>query len=308
MQLFVFVGLPVTFFIFLHNPVWGKRTTLALWCSSVLLTTYLSFTQHWSINTFDGIQVARFDVEAYAKPHVRGQAYFAGMYVAMLQLTKTRTPASTERTWKHRVLLWGAVLALGFVTFCTVTGAYARRPCQYGEAPVMSDCGSLWKQTTTFLYTASSRAIWSCSISILMTLCLEGKGGWLNDFLSWPVWAPLAQLSFGVYLIHPIVIFVWLLGMRQKNVYSLATFAMSLISVCAVSFAWALVAALLVEFPLATLLANQIKKRTQQNSIQVLNASQAPSKPSSAEGSEESAELISRPSFANGDYGAVAKM
>ncbi|CAB9513264.1 nose resistant to fluoxetine protein 6-like [Seminavis robusta] len=261
MQLFVLFGLPVTFFIFLANPTWGKRTTLALWCTSVLLTAYLSYVRHWSINTFDGLQVTRFDIEGYAKPHVRGQAYFAGMYVAMLQLTKNQRGAARPSAWKQSALMWCAILSLGVITFCTVTGAYARRPCQYSEAPVLNDdCGSLWSPWATFLYTATSRAIWSCCIGILMTLCLEGRGGWLNNFLSWPIWSPLAQLSFGTYLIHPIVIFVWLLGMREKNVYSLATFGMSLTSVCAVSFAFALVAGLLVEFPVASLIAMQIKK------------------------------------------------
>jgi peptidoglycan/LPS O-acetylase OafA/YrhL len=261
MQLFVLFGLPVTFFVFLTNPKWGRRVTLALWWTSFLLTAYLAYIRHWSINTFDGLQVARFDVEGYAKPHVRGQAYFAGMYVAMLQLNKTRTYANIERPWKYHVLLWSAILTLGFVTFCTVTGAYGRRPCQYSEAPMLNDCGSLWSPTATFLYTATSRGIWSCCIGIVMMLCFEGKGGWLNRFLSSPVWAPLAQLSFGTYLIHPIVIFIWLLGMRQKNVYSLATFGMSLTSVCCVSFACALVAGLMVEFPVAMVIANNINKR-----------------------------------------------
>lgn len=263
MQLFVFAGLPVTFFIFLRSPVWGKRVTLALWSTSVVLTTYLAYVRHWSINTFDGIQVGLFDVEAYAKPHIRGQAYFAGMWIAMHQITKPRSSrtASPERTWKHHALLWSAILALGTVTFITVTGAYARRPCQYGETPITNDCGSLWSPTGTFLYTASSRAIWSCSISILMILCLDGNGGWLNRFLSWPIWAPFAQLSFGTYLIHPIVIFVWLLGMRQKNAFSVATFIMSLTAVTCVSFFASLMASLLVEFPIATLVANQVKKK-----------------------------------------------
>ena len=265
MQLFVLFGLPVTFFIFLKNPTRGKHVTLAMWSVSVMLTAYLAYVRHWSINTFDGLAVARFDVEAYAKPHVRGQSYFAGMYVAMMQLSRTSAQTVAPPTWKDRALLLSSLAALGCVTFCTVTGAYARRPCQYTEFPAMNDCGSLWSATATFIYTASSRAIWSGSVGVLMMLCLDGKGGWLNRFMSWHIWAPLSQLSFGVYLLHPIVIFVWLLGMQQKSVYSLATFGMSLTSVCCVSFALAVVAAVLVEFPIATLIASIIKQKTRRS-------------------------------------------
>lgn len=300
MQLFILFGLPVTLFVFLKNPSQGRRLTLGLWWASVLLTAYLSYVRHWSINTFDGLQVARFDVEGYAKPHVRGQAYFAGMYVAMVQLTKGGPNINSAPTRKHHLLLWTAIFALGLITFVTVTGAYARRPCQYSEFPSRDHCGSLWSAAATFLYTGFSRAVWSCGIAVLMTLCLEGNGGWLNKLLSWRIWAPLSQLSFGAYLIHPIVIFVWLLGERQKNTYSLMTFGMSLISVCVVSFACSLAASLLVEIPLATVVSRKLVKKTQRPSSTDLPDNQPAS---TAEMSREVEKLELLPSQKQ-DYGS----
>ena len=64
---------------------------------------------------------------------------------------------------------------------------------------------------------------------------------------------PFAQLSFGAYLIHPIVIFVWQLSDRGKDVFRLMTFGMNTIAVLVVSYACALIAALLVELPSAAL-------------------------------------------------------
>jgi hypothetical protein len=60
-------------------------------------------------------------------------------------------------------------------------------------------------------------------------------------------------LSSLVYLVHPIVIFVWQLGDREKQVFRLITFGMDYLSVCVVSYVAALIAALLVEFPCASL-------------------------------------------------------
>jgi hypothetical protein len=151
--------------------------------------------------------------------------------------------------------------------FITVTGAYARRPCTYEEDPFSHICGSTWSPIETFVYTAFGRTVWIIGISIILYLCI-GRRGW-NDgggnlvtcVLSWPCWRPLSHLSFGAYLIHPIVVFVWQLGDREKQVFRLITFGMDYISVCVVSFVAALFASVLVEFPCALLLKKLLQSR-----------------------------------------------
>ena len=45
-----------------------------------------------------------------------------------------------------------------------------------------------------------------------------------GKFLGWRFWTSLAQTSFGAYLIHPIVIFVWVLGGREKRTFHVFSF------------------------------------------------------------------------------------
>ena len=146
------------------------------------------------------------------------------------------------------------MIGLTLVAFITVTGAYSRRACRYQEWPSVDQCGSTWEENTTFLYTAFGRALWSVCIALLMRLCLEGRGLLLEAFLSWRFWTPLAQVSFEAYLIHPIVIFTWQLGGRDKQSFRLLAFFMNYVSVTVVTFAFAALVALTVEFPLAALL------------------------------------------------------
>jgi peptidoglycan/LPS O-acetylase OafA/YrhL len=155
------------------------------------------------------------------------------------------------------------------VTFGTASGAYARRPCQYKEWPQHDQCGSLWSPSLTFWYTALSRTVWTVSIGVVMHLCLgRSRGGNLaSSILSWKCWTPLSQLSFGVYLIHPIVIFVWQLADREKQVFRLLTFGMDYLSVCVVSYVAALAAALLVEFPCAALWKDYVAGKRHHYSI-----------------------------------------
>lgn len=46
------------------------------------------------------------------------------------------------------------------------------------------------------------RILWSVCIVWFWFTCTTGRGGFLNRFLSWNGFVPLARISFGVYLIH----------------------------------------------------------------------------------------------------------
>jgi peptidoglycan/LPS O-acetylase OafA/YrhL len=225
----------------------ARRVTIVLWVLSVVVTAVLTYRRKWSINTFDGKAVALFDIEGYAKPHIRAQAYLAGMLVAMM-------PCTSRRPSRDVMYLSLALFGLALMSFITVTGAYVRRACNFEEWPSINDCGSVWRTEMTFLYTAFSRAIWSTCIAVIMYLCLEKRGRAVGTLLSWSIWTPLAQLSFGAYLIHPIVIFVWQFGGREKITFRLFSFAMDFTSISVVSFALSAVAALIIEFPCSALL------------------------------------------------------
>jgi len=262
---------PLLVFWYQQHPKGGMIATMMLILLSVVTTMYLAYTRSWSINTFDGAKIARFDMEGYAKPHVRAQTYLAGMLLGMILQEKKKTdnqnnghqnsnnnyghqhPSTAATTLRSRLMMTTALSLLGTITFIPVTGAYARRACKYSELPESSDCGSLWSYMQTFWYAGMSRAVWSVGISLICYLCLEGNGGIINRLLSLKLWTPLSQLSFGVYLIHPIVIFVEQLGDRQKEPFRLTTYGYSFISVSMVSFALSLVLALLVEIPCARL-------------------------------------------------------
>lgn len=245
----LFLVAPLLVYWYRQSPTGGRRATAALAVLSVVTTIYLSLVRKWSINTFDGAAVARFDVEGYAKPHVRAQSYLFGMLLAM-SLSST---SDCKTRMRHVLAMALAIICLFLVTFGTVTGAYGRRPCRYEEWPELDDCGSTWSPQATFWYAALGRTAWVLATAVVLGLCLSGHGGIVGRILSWKVWTPLSQLSFGAYLVHPIIIFVWQLGDTQKVRFTLFSFGMNYIAVTVVSFAFALVLALLVEFPCASL-------------------------------------------------------
>lgn len=258
--------------VYQSSPARARKVTLGLWLASVVGTALLAYTQEWSINSFDGYSIALFSVEGYAKPHVRAQSYLAGIFIAFWpQIPINRKWRSQAR--KNLIMVL-ALTVLAVLSFITVTGAYSRRACTFSESPFEGDdCGSTWSFPVNFFYAAFSRAAWSICIAVLLHLCIHDKESehgaehskgkktngisvtrMVNKFLGWSIWTPLAHLSFGAYLIHPIVIYVWFLGGREKATFRLFTYIMEFISITVVTFVASFVVTILVEFPLGILL------------------------------------------------------
>lgn len=71
-----------------------------------------------------------------------------------------------------------------------------------------------WKKANHVAYETTSRPVWAISVGYIIFSCVIGKGGFINDILSWSIWIPLSRLSFSAYLIHTSV--VTLFNMTRK--------------------------------------------------------------------------------------------
>jgi peptidoglycan/LPS O-acetylase OafA/YrhL len=288
MQLYILA--PLLVFTYIGNKRAGLFLTGLCFGLSVVSTIYLSYSRGWSINTFDGASVGRYDMEGYAKPYIRGKSYFAGMLVAMMVLKRSNDDYLWISSRNRMITMIVSLLVMIFITFIPAFGAYDRRPCSYQEYPGKDYCGSIWSTLATFIFSGFSQTIWVISVSLMiLMLALHGhcrdvsstrvscglqqyqpprNDTIILNILSWRCWTPLSKLSFGVYLIHPIVLFVWQLGDREKKIFRLLTFSMDCVSVCVVSYVIALLVFVLVECPCAifwrSVMGITIKKQERQ--------------------------------------------
>eukprot|EP00978_Attheya_sp_CCMP212_P041160 scaffold232507_cov63-Attheya_sp.AAC.1 len=245
----------------------GSRATLLLLLTSISSVAYLTYNRGWSANSFDGQAVVRFHQEGYDKPYVRAQGYFIGILLGMWyhehheKQQGLRSLQPRNNILGTRVAVGVAVVVLTMVIFGR-TGAYNLRPCEYNEwpssvfAPLHQQttvCGSSdWSPWLNYLYTVTSGFLWSAAVAIIIFLCVsDSEGGrTINTILSHPIFVPFSKLSFGAYLVHPIITSIWTLSSTQKMQYSDVNFAMIYMSICVVTFAMSLLLSLLVEFPI----------------------------------------------------------
>lgn len=58
------------------------------------------------------------------------------------------------------------------------------------------------------LYNATNRTVWGACVCWVIFACATGNGGFVNTLLSWSPFGPLARLSYCVYLVHPVLMYV----------------------------------------------------------------------------------------------------
>jgi peptidoglycan/LPS O-acetylase OafA/YrhL len=77
-----------------------------------------------------------------------------------------------------------------------------------------------WSTAANVMYLTFGRLVWSIGLAIWVFLFATGRGGWIREMLSSPLWLPLARLTYQAYLVQGICI-VCVLYMR----YTLVTYS-----------------------------------------------------------------------------------
>ncbi|XP_071103106.1 O-acyltransferase like protein-like isoform X1 [Haliotis cracherodii] len=175
--------------------------------------------------------------DVYAKPYCRVGVFAIGMMLGYI-LNKVG----------RRVYLRKLLLLLGWLTsMCTMTFVVY---VTYLENRVG---GSRWTAPQTALYEALARPAWGLAVSWVIFSCSIGQGGYIGKFLSWNFFLPLCRITFGIYLIHPLVIVVVLGATRNLVFLSPLELWLFYVSILVTATALALVLMSCVEQPFVRL-------------------------------------------------------
>lgn len=102
-------------------------------------------------------------------------------------------------------------------------------------------------------YQASFRMVWATGLCIIILVCAVGNGGPLTEVLSTPMFIPFSRLTYGAYLLHPVVLTCFYKNFKSAFEFShpmmLCVFGASLVYVYLLS----LISSLLFESPFVNL-------------------------------------------------------
>lgn len=206
--------------------------------ASTVFVAYITVREHLGIYVF-GQPYVDYTYWIYSKPHGRIAAYIVGIGAALL--CPAPDPAQPASPRLLRGLRWGAAASVPLLLFIVGVATDAMR------GP------DAWGPAVSVLYIALSRPAWAAAWALISCACAHGAWPSLNRFFAWPGFSPLARLTYGCYLWHPVV--VKTLASRQPEYYTydvtllLSRWVMNTV----VAYGLALILFLLVERPCLTL-------------------------------------------------------
>ncbi|XP_072028213.1 nose resistant to fluoxetine protein 6-like [Amphiura filiformis] len=168
----------------------------------------------------------------YGKPYVRIQTYLVGMMLGYIIYKMNGKPYKLNKFLN--ILGWAVSAALA----CTVI---------YGLGA--ANAGPQTPQWLAICYNCLSRFTYAIAVSWVMFACITGNGGYINSFLSWNFWSPLAKLNFAAYLVHPIIIYQVILTKKALLHFTYVEMSYWFIANMVASYACAYILSLLVEGP-----------------------------------------------------------
>ena len=131
----------------------------------------------------------------------------------------------------------------------------------YGLYHYSKNIGAKMTITASGFYHSLARTLWSLCLAWIVIACMSGYGGLVNDILSWSVWAPLGRLTFGAYLVHPIVIGFYYFNLLTPLHFTDLTMIYMYIANVVMSYMVAFVVSIAVEAPMMQLEKLIVKRK-----------------------------------------------
>ena len=231
-------------FLLLLYYVWGIGflTIIGTMLVSIATIGTLAGIQNPDANLVQGIltNTASFAFSnIYKKPYCRINAFLVGVILGYVLYKKWRV--WHDNFW-IRTFFYGALWVIAATLSLIVV---------FGEYWTWH--GHKFVKTENVLYFMFSRTTYSIGIAIMVYVCHNGFGGFINTFLSWRLWVPLGRLTFNAFLSHPTALTIIYSTMRfrffETDVFLVALVAAAIV----LSFSMALIIAVLIEFPIANI-------------------------------------------------------
>ncbi|KAI6653504.1 Nose resistant to fluoxetine protein 6-like [Oopsacas minuta] len=179
----------------------------------------------------------------YIKPYCRINPYLMGLALGYIiyKVSEWKRESGDKKSLQLRMALINTIFwPVSFaICFGLVYGLYG------------SFHGHLMSDFENILYIGLSRTLWGLGLSMFIFICYSGMAGPIDTFLSWGLFVPLSRLTFSAYLIHPVVLLVFSLSLRDKLYYYDITFSFIVVGLITMSYAAAAIIAICIEFPLS---------------------------------------------------------
>ncbi|TGZ73336.1 hypothetical protein CRM22_001581 [Opisthorchis felineus] len=174
----------------------------------------------------------------YVKPYTRWGTYAIGLVLGWIILKQYKPP----KQWSlSRNVVFSLVLLSFASVFCLST--------LYGLYGYVSQTVPFPSTGVSALYTSVHRPVFIFGIAIVCFLCTTGYAPPIRSPLAWTGFRPFARLTYGAYLVHPLVIFFLCLSGQSPIILDNLFLVSLFLAAFALSYGFAYVLSMMTESP-----------------------------------------------------------
>jgi peptidoglycan/LPS O-acetylase OafA/YrhL len=222
-------------------------TTVLMLVASIAIT--MGLTAEYNLNFYSDQQQDMI----YDKPWSRIQTYLVGV-LTCFWLNSSYGKLAPSLTVSNVATVVGLVLM-----FFSCAGLYWFLQCpENGKA-------GCWDVETTTIFNGFVRIGWTVPLAMITHFCNIGVKGIItpiNAILSLPVWDPLAKMTYGAYLVHPLAMRVYYYQQRTAFYYSVWWLAYTYLGIFVVSYGIAAFLFIVLENPMGSMLSKVMERST----------------------------------------------
>lgn len=242
-------------FVWLYNkkPVAGVAVVLSLLTASVVALCIHSY-HSLVFSVYDlGNDGFGNNSDIYTRPWYRIQPYFVGMLGAMAwHKYRPKLVAFFQDGHKGRTSTTVRWVVFLVTVLLLATIWLSARSFYHGD--------SKWSRARLAVFTAFTRPAWAALLMVLCILWFAYPGAVLARFMAAGVWEPFARLTFGTYLLHPVVLSLVFFSNPLLHRYSPLQLAFDFAGALTLAYASSCALFLLVEKPFMSLEVLLLKK------------------------------------------------
>ncbi|KAL5011613.1 hypothetical protein ScPMuIL_010164 [Solemya velum] len=198
---------PIVIIPLFLSPVFGGIWSFLSLLAVTIATGVISWKNNLATSmVIEGMQMresAEYYDLYYVKPWCRMGPFIVGIITGYI-LHKTNCKINIR--WYWNTLGWLLAIGSGLTVLYGLHGVVEGRYANSVEVAA--------------LYNALSRTIWAAAVCWVILSCATGHGGFINTFLSWKVFVPLARLTYCAYLVHPCIIAYFSARQRTTTYYT----------------------------------------------------------------------------------------
>ncbi|XP_062596125.1 O-acyltransferase like protein-like isoform X2 [Saccostrea cucullata] len=195
-----FVLSPFIIYPLYRKPLIGYIIILALMVMQLVFRGIMSVQLGYNLGHSPN-PVESFD-KVYQKPYARIAPYLIGVLTGYF-MWKSERQAKLPKV----IVVLGWIIAL----ICLSSLVFGSTELYRGHK---------FSTAVSALYNSLSTTTWGLGVAWIIFACSIGYGGFINTFLSARLWSPLSRLTYCAYLVHPVIIHVYIMSQRDTFYYT----------------------------------------------------------------------------------------